>query len=41
MTDNTALTPEMQQFNERLKRVEQAVALGEPDKIPMVPYISS
>jgi hypothetical protein len=37
MDNNVALTPEMVKFNERLKRVEDAIALREPDQMPVVP----
>lgn len=32
------LTPNMQKFNERLQRVENAIALKESDKLPVVPF---
>jgi uroporphyrinogen-III decarboxylase len=32
------LTPAMQKFNERLQRVENAIALKESDKLPVVPF---
>lgn len=37
----TELTPEAQLFNERLQRIEDAIALKEPDKIPFAPFFSS
>ena len=39
MEQNTALTPEMIKFNERLQRVEDAIALKEPDKVPIAPFL--
>jgi len=38
MTDQT---PEAVKFNERLQRIEDAIALKEPDKIPFAPFFSS
>ncbi|POP31831.1 hypothetical protein C3B58_14675 [Lactonifactor longoviformis] len=37
MDNNTILTPEKKKYNERLQRIEDAVALKEPDKIPLAP----
>ena len=38
MDNNTALTPEMIKYNERFQRIEDAIALKEPDKIPLAPF---
>lgn len=39
--EEKCLTPEMKLFNERLQRVENAIALKETDKMPIVPLFSS
>ena len=37
MAENTALTPEQKLFAERLNRMETAIGLGEPDRVPVAP----
>ena len=39
MAENTALTPEQKLFAERLNRMETAIGLGEPDRVPVAPFI--
>lgn len=39
MENSFAMTPEMMKYNERLQRVEDAIALKEPDKIPFAPMV--
>lgn len=41
MAENTALTPEQKLFAERLNRMETAIVLGEPDRVPVAPFIAS
>ena len=41
MAENTALTPEQKLFAERLNRMETAIGLGEPDRVPVAPFIAS
>lgn len=41
MDNQTVLAPEQQLFEERVQRVETAIALKEPDRVPVVPFIAS
>ncbi len=41
MSDNTALSGEQLKFAERLNRVETAIALKEPDRVPVCPNYAS
>jgi hypothetical protein len=41
MGDIAAMTPEQKLFAERLRRVEDAIALREPDKVPVAPFFAS
>lgn len=41
MSENAGLSPEMLKFNERVQRVETAIALKEPDRIPLAPFFNS
>ena len=41
MGDHTAVTPEAAKYQERLKRVEDAINLREPDRLPVAPFFSS
>ena len=41
MDKQAVLTPEQQLFEERIQRVETAIALKEPDRVPVVPFIAS
>ena len=38
MNDNLAKSPEQTKYDERLKRIENAVALKETDRIPFAPF---
>ena len=39
--ETTALTPEQKLYQERLNRVETAIHLGTPDKVPVFAFFSS
>ena len=39
--ETTALTPEQKLYQERLNRVETAIHLGTPDKVPVFTFFSS
>lgn len=41
MSDNTNLTPEQIKFGERLNRMNTAIALGTPDRVPVAPFFAS
>ena len=41
MGEQTVLTPEQEAYNQRVQRVETAIALKEPDRVPVVPFIAS
>ncbi len=41
MEGNNKLTPEQEAYQQRLKRVETAISLQEPDRVPVVPFVAS
>ena len=41
MGEQTVLTPDQEAYNQRVQRVETAIALKEPDRVPVVPFIAS
>ena len=41
MAENVAQTPEQKLYAERLNRVETAIRLGQPDRVPVTPFIAS
>lgn len=41
MGEQTVLTPKQEAYNQRVQRVETAIALKEPDRVPVVPFIAS
>jgi hypothetical protein len=41
MADTVTATPEAAKFRERLARVEAAIALKEPDRVPVAPFFAS
>lgn len=41
MGEKAVLSPEMMKFDERVRRIDDAVALKETDKIPLVPFFAS